>query len=557
MLKSLTINNIVLIEKAEIEFASGLCILSGETGSGKSILLDALGLATGARSNLRLIGNCGEKAQVVAVFNIKNNAKCKEILAENELLNLEDENLLTIRRSISENGGKIFVNDNLISLNLLAKIAENLIEIHGQNDQSNLLNSRFHLEILDNFANNSQSLEKLGKIYKNLREVENKILEIKQQKEKLQREKEYLQHVISELENANILENEEEILLQKKEQLIAKEKILKFLSEVKIYLNEANSNLISAQRSLMRGQNVINNFLPKEVENFEKLNEEIDKNNQSLDSAIDNFDAIISEISGNEDNLEEIEERLFFLRSLARKHSCRIVELNLVIINSKEKLENIAQIEGGEIELEKQQKQLLGQYQETASTLSKSRQQAALILSKKVEDELKFLKMDSVKFLVSLQKNSAEISAIGFESCNFKAAINNNVFDNISKIASGGELSRFMLALKVALLGVNLVPTIIFDEIDTGIGGAVANAVGNRLKKLGENLQVMVVTHQAQIAAKADLHFKVSKIKEKSVVKTLVEKLNSKSSKEEIARMLSGENVSEASIAAAKVLIEG
>jgi DNA repair protein RecN (Recombination protein N) len=557
VLKSLTINNVVLIEKAEIEFASGLCILSGETGSGKSILLDALGLAAGSRSNLHLIGNCGEKAQVAAIFNIKNNAKCKEILAENELLNLEDENLLTIRRIISENSGKIFVNDTLISLNLLAKIAENLIEIHGQHDQSNLLNSRFHLEILDNFANHSQSLEKLGKIYKNLREVENKILEIKQQKEKLQREKEYLQHVISELENSNILENEEEILLQKKEQLIAKEKILKFLSEVKIYLNEANSNLISAQRSLMRGQNVINNFLPKEVENFEKLNEEIDKNNQSLDSAIDNFDAIISEISGNENNLEEIEERLFSLRSLARKHSCRIAELNLVIINSKEKLENIAQIEGNEIDLEKQQKQLFKQYQETASALSKSRQQAALILGKKVEDELKFLKMDSVKFLVSLEKNISEISALGFESCNFKAAINNNVFNNIAKIASGGELSRFMLALKVALLGVNLVPTIIFDEIDTGIGGAVANAVGNRLKKLGESLQVMVVTHQAQIAAKADLHFKVSKIKEKNTVKTLVEKLDSKSSKEEIARMLSGENVSEASIAAAKVLIEG
>lgn len=557
MLKSLTINNIVLIEKAEIEFASGLCILSGETGSGKSILLDALGLAIGARSNLRLIGAYGNKAQIFAYFDLTNNQKCKEILAENDLLNLEDKNSLTIRRSIAENSGKIFVNDIAITLNLLTKIGENLIEIHGQHDQGSLLNNKFHLEILDGFSKNGELLKNLRQTYKNLREVENKIADIAQEKEKLEREKDYLQHVINELENADIAENEEEILLQKKEKLIGSEKILKFLSEVKTYLNEANSNLICAQRNLVRGQNIINNFLPNETDKFEKLNEEIDKNNNSLDAAIDNFDVIISEISNSENNLEEIEERLFLLRALARKHGCKIDELNFIIQTSKEKLVNITEIEGNEIELKKEVRELLEKYHKTALNLSKSRQRNAIELSKKVESELKFLKMDAVKFLVSLEKNKQEVSANGYETCNFKAAINNNNFDNIAKIASGGELSRFMLALKVALLEVNVVPTIIFDEIDTGIGGGVANAVGNRLKKLGESLQVMVVTHQAQIASKADLHFRVNKIKQNSQIKTLVESLDANASKKEIARMLSGENITDASVAAAQALIDG
>lgn len=554
MLKSLAINNIVLIDKAEINFSSGLCILSGETGSGKSILLDALGLAIGFRSNMRLIGEGEKKAQVIAEFDISNNQNCQDLLGENELL--EDKNSLIIRRTISEDSSsKAFVNDVAIGINLLSKIGETLVEIHGQHDQGGLLNPSSHIEILDQFSGNEDLLKNLKKTYKILREVENKISEIRAKKDQIEREKDYLKHVVKELENADIKIGEEEELVTKKDQFLAKEKIIKFLSELKTQLTEANSNLISAQRTSIRHQNIIDNFLSEKLEDFEILNEKIDKTNSDIDAAIENFDDIIKQVAGSEESLEEIEERLFLLRSLARKHGKTVDELALVIDQAKEKLQSISNDEENEIELTKEQKNLEKSYHKFAKELSEKRTKSAVTLAKKVEEELKFLKMEGVKFLVNLNFDNSKISNQGYETTRFTAAINNNNFDDISKIASGGELSRFMLALKVALLGTKSLPTIIFDEIDTGIGGSTADAVGKRLKILAKDLQVLVVTHQAQISSKADTHFKISKTRD-GKVKTIIEKLDDKGRHQEIARMLSGENITDEAFAAAKVLIK-
>jgi DNA repair protein RecN (Recombination protein N) len=571
VLNSLSIQNIVLIDKAEIKFTSDLCILSGETGSGKSILLDALGLAIGFRSNLRLIGNDENKALVAAEFDISKNELCKNILKENDLLDAENQDVVRIRRSISENSAsKVFVNDITIGVNLLSKIGESLVEIHGQHDQRGLLNPSAHLEILDEFARNEILLKNLKKNYGNLKSIEEKIAEINATKEQAEREKDYLEHVVKELENADLKADEENDLVAKKDKLIGKEKILNFLKDLKSHLTEASSQLFLSQKISIRNQNVIDNFLAEKKEDFEKLNEKIDQHSSELDSALSSFDAIMRETANSENNLEEIEERLFFIRSLARKFNVQIEELPKIIFDAKEKLKLISGEEEQASELEKQHSELLKEYQKIADELSERRKKSAKILSKKVEEELKFLKMDGVKFQAQLttydlRKMTEAAGRVifpkelttptGYDRVHFTASINQNSFDDISKIASGGELSRFMLALKVALMDVKSVPTMIFDEIDSGIGGSTADAVGKRLKILSKNLQILVVTHQPQIASKADTHFKISKISDGRKVRTTIEKLNEKNREKEIARMLSGEEVSTEAIAAAKNLI--
>ncbi len=556
MLKFLAIQNIVLIKKAEISFTEGLCILSGETGSGKSILLDALGLAIGFRSNLRLIGSDEEQALVLAEFDITHNDFCKKILQENDLLDGENPHELRIRRVIKENSSsKAYINDVAIGINILAKIGEALVEIHGQHDQRGLLNAGAHIEILDEFAQNQTLLKNLKKSYEKFREIEEKISEINSKKEQAAREKDYLEYVVRELENADVKLDEEEKLVIKKDQLVAKEKIINFINELKTNLVEANSQLFSSQKILIRNKNLVNNFLPENKNDFDKLSENLDNYNEAVELEISRLSDLLREVANSEDNLEEIEERLFLIRGLARKFSCPVNELLKIISDAKEKLKllnNEAEIAS---DLDNQRLAALKDYEEIANELSKKRKKSAIILAKKVEEELQFLKMENVKFLVNFTEQSTLPSPNGIDKVRFTASLNNNNFDDISKIASGGELSRFMLALKVALMGVNSVPTMIFDEIDTGIGGKTANAVGERLKKLSKNLQILVVTHQAQIAAKADTHFKISKSSIDKKVKTTIEKLDEQSRQTEIARMISGEEISQEAIAAARSLI--
>jgi DNA repair protein RecN (Recombination protein N) len=328
----------------------------------------------------------------------------------------------------------------------------------------------------------------------NLKETEEKIAEILAKKEQAQREKDYLEHVVKELANADLRAGEEDELVAKKNQLNGQEKILNFLNDFKSNFTEANSQLISAQRILIRNQHIIDNFLSDKKEEFEKLSEKIDAQTSELDSALSIFDSIIHAITNSENNLEEIEERLFFIRSLARKFNVQIDELPNVILDAQEKLKLISGSEEMEIELENQRSRLSKEYNKIAEELSEKRKKSAKILSAKVEEELKFLKMEGTKFLVEVATDTACRVPTGFNKVRFTASINKNSFDDISKIASGGELSRFMLALKVALMDVKSVPTMIFDEIDTGIGGSTADAVGKRLKILSKNLQILIVT---------------------------------------------------------------
>ncbi len=550
MITSLSIHNVVLIDKAEIQFAPGLCILSGETGSGKSILLDALGLAIGFRANMRLIGLDENKAQVTADFDISKNPGCSEFLAENDLIDSQNPGQLRIRRTISDSSvNKIFVNDNPIGVNLLAKIGEFLVEVHGQHDQRGLLNIASHVEILDEFSGNQKLLGELKINYENLREVEKKIADLNAKKEAALREKDYLEHVVRELENADVKAGEEDDLVSKKELLIGREKIINAANDLKSHLLEANSQLNLAQKVIIRNQ--------KHLEKYSELSDKVDRQISELDSEIEGIESHLRDLFLGENNLEDIEERLFFIRSLARKFGTSVENLSQIIAEAKHKLTLISGDEKSSKDLEIKRSELVAEYKKMASQLSEKRKKSSKILAQKVEEELSFLKMGGVKFEAEVVTSDLQISPSGADKVRFVAAINGGNFDDISKIASGGELSRFMLALKVALLEVKSVPTMIFDEIDTGIGGSTADAVGKRLKTLSTRLQILVVTHQPQIAAKADNHFKINKIFSGNKAKTEIKKLDENEREQEIARMLSGEQISSEAVSAARSLIQG
>ncbi len=557
MLKSLAIQNIVLIDKAEIDFSQnpvGLCILTGETGSGKSILLDAFGLAIGFRSNLRLIGSSENKALVAAEFDISNNDLCKNILQDHDLLDAENPSQLRIRRLIQENSSsKVFVNDQVIGVNLLAQIGETLVEIHGQHDQRGLLNPAFHGIILDEFAGNAAQLRQIKKIYEDLKNCDEKIAALAEKKSQAEREKDYLSYIIKELEDSRLKTGEEEELTTKKEHLSGKEKILNFLNDLKSNMLEANSQLILAQKILLRNQNIVKNYLSDKTEFFENLNDKIDAQNGEIDKATNEVELLAKQLNNNSESLDEIEERLMHLKSLARKFNTTPDNLPQILFDAQDKLKLIEGESESAQNLALEHKKLLAQYQKIAEELSEKRQKSALKLAKKVEEELQFLKMENVKFRVDFTKLE-EYGVSGYDRVKFCASLNKNNFDDIAKIASGGELSRFMLALKVALMEIKSVPTMIFDEIDTGIGGSTADAVGKRLKILSQKLQILVVTHQPQIAAKADLHFRINKIQDSNKIKTVIKKLSEDEKHHEIARMISGEEVTPEAIAAAKKL---
>ncbi len=559
MLKSLSIQNIVLIEKADLDLENkdnnGLYIFSGETGSGKSLLLNAIGLIIGKRALSRYISDSSKKATISATFDITNNQLCQEILKENDLLNDEDPNTIAIRRIIHKSSSnKTYINDQLIGNNLHSQIGQSLVEIHGQFETSNLLSQSNHLSLLDQYAKNDILLDELKEVYSQIRENQQKLAEFEEKKEKYIREKDYIQYVIEELENANILENEEEDLLSKKNSLKNKDTLTSNLASLKKYLASINENIFNAQNIIIKNQDLFNETFQESSDQINNLNDELDNFSVKIDSEVSLINNLVRDLQSENYDIKEIEERLFEIKNLSRKYNVNSNELERIKQESLAKLQTLESEDQIIDEIKQKITRLTAKYDEICDKLHKKRIESAKKLAKNVEDELKFLKMSSVKFKIDINHDKDQISETGKDKAKFLSAINSDKFDSITKIASGGELSRFMLALKISLMNTKSTPTLIFDEIDTGIGGNTANAVGDRLSKLAKNFQIFVVTHQPQIAAKSDLHFCIKKEKINNKVKTTIEKLDKNCQYKEVARMISGEKITEESLAAAKKL---
>ena len=560
MLESLSINNIVLIDKLNIQLSKGLCVLTGETGSGKSILLDALGLAIGYRSNSRLLRSGEEKGSVIAVFNIKNNQKCKDQLKE---LDIGFDDSIIIRRILFNDGrSKAFINDVQVTQSFLENIGETLLEIHGQNEQMGLLNSSVHRGILDEFGGLIEKQKVVAGVFNKMKTAKDKLNELITQKDSIEKEQDYLRHITNEIEALNLKQDEEQELSDKRNLMMNKEKVLNVLNDVKNSLegqggNSVEKGISSAQHSLSRGIGLGDNLFEEGKNAFEEIVDYLDKANENINEATYRIEKIFDNLGFDGESLESVEERLFAIRGLARKLN---VQPNMLLDLKVELDKKLEMLENQDIfmaDLEKELNGLRAQFLKEATELSNSRKQTAKKLAQELMQELTPLKMEKTVFDTEFKElNEENWNRYGIDSVRFIASTNPGMpMNELSKIASGGELSRFMLALKVVLSQVNSVPTMIFDEIDTGISGAVAEAVGERLKKLGQNLQVLVVTHHAQVASKGNYHLKVKKEQQTDKTITIVDVLSGNDRVNEIARMFSGEIITDEALRVAEKMI--
>ncbi|HSQ98068.1 MAG TPA: DNA repair protein RecN [Rickettsiales bacterium] len=559
MLESLSINNIVLIDNLNLQLSKGLCVLTGETGSGKSILLDALGLAIGYRSNSRLLRSGEEKGSVIAVFNITNNQKCKDRLKE---LDIEFDDNIIIRRILFNDGkSKAFINDVQVTQSFLENVGNTLLEIHGQNEQIGLLNSSMHREILDEFGGLVGKQMVVAGIFEKMKTAKEKLNELITQKDNIEKEQDYLKHIINEIEVLNLKQDEEQELSDKRNLMMNKEKVLNVLNDVKNSLEGQNSvekGILSAQHTLSRGVGLGNNLFEEGKNAFEEIIEYLYKANESISEATYKIDKIFDNLGFDGESLESVEERLFAIRGLARKLNVQPNMLLDLKVELDKKLEILENQDVFMADLQKELNGLRTQFLQEAKELSELRKQTAKRLAQELMLELAPLKMEKTVFDTEFKElNEDNWNRYGIDSIRFIASTNPGMpMNELSKIASGGELSRFMLALKVVLSQVNSVPTMIFDEIDTGISGAVAEAVGDRLKKLGQNLQVLVVTHHAQVASKGNYHLKVKKEQQTDKTTTMVDVLGGDDRVKEVARMFSGEVITDEALRVAEKMIK-
>jgi len=559
MLVSLSVRDVVLIKKLDLCFDSGFSSLTGETGAGKSIIMDALGLILGKRSENRLIRKGENLAIVTAEFNVPDSHKVKQYVRD---LGIDIEKEFILRRQIYSNGrSQSYLNDQIISLNSMKKIGLMLVEIHGQNSKQGLLDNSTHVGVLDTWAGLKEYVDEVSKAYLSFIEATRVLDQTKLELENLKREKESIESDLEEINILNIQDNEELELIEKRKFMFNSEKISSALNKINLNLlgdEESKSikdRIESAKQSLsdvtsITGDRLINlgNALNRVSIEIAEVETEI-KNSESF-------------LNFNINDLEEIESRIFALRQLARKHAVsKIEELKDIKCNLEDKLSKIYENSDQISNLSKNKSISEKDFKVKVKNLSVKRNQAAIILGKAINNEFPALKLNDAKFRVKIENfDEKNWGKQGAERVLFEIESNKgNGYDSIAKIASGGELSRIMLALKASLISAEKEfsnkRTLIFDEVDSGVGGAVAHAVGQRLSDLGNNLQVLAVTHQPQVAARANNHLKVDKTDINNDIQTTVEILNEDGRLEELARMLSGEKITDAARKAAKSLL--
>lgn len=553
MLKSLSIRNVVLIDKLDMDLQRGFTVLSGETGAGKSILLDALGLLLGNRADVGMIRNGCDKLVVSGCFEVfDKNGKLEELCCEHDLDFSRD---IIISRSLNNDGrGKIFFNDQPITQKLLKEIGGYLVEVHGQFDNQGLLNPETHLEVLDNYGEYSQARANTKEAYIRYKQAQKAYNELQEKVTEAQKEEESLRHWVKEFEVINPQENEKEELEKLRFRLMNSEKLLDNFNQAH---NSLQGQTISVRESLRQAQTAIARANGMSENKYAGIYELLDTALINAEEAAEEISSALSDISLNQHDINEVEERLFALKDLARKHRVEIEELPSVWRNMEDKLNKLDKSAVDLSALKKAVADAKDNYLLKAELLHEERVITAKRLDEKMQAELPSLKMEKARFVTEITpKAEANWDDKGIDDVCFMISTNvGTSLSSLNKIASGGELARLMLALKVNLGESSKIETMVFDEVDSGIGGAVAQAVGEKLAKLGKTMQVLVVTHSPQVAACSANHYKVSKQVRGENTLTTVQMLNDDEKREEIARMLAGEIISDEARAAAKVLI--
>jgi DNA repair protein RecN (Recombination protein N) len=551
MLQSLSIRDVVLIERLDLSFESGLTVLTGETGAGKSILLDSLGLALGARAESGLVRHGAEQAGVTAAFDLPSTHAAFALLAEQ---GITADGELVVRRVLNSDGrSRAFVNDQPVSVGLLRQLGDTLVEIHGQFESHSLLNPATHRGVLDAFGGLEERLIKVSTTYRSWREATKLRSEAERTLRQAREEEESLRHAVNEISAIAPKPGEEAELAEKRSRLMHAEKLIEGMNAALAALERngaVESNLRQAQKALERVADKAGGQLKGAIGALERATMETAEALAQLEKAS-------AEIDLDPRHLEEIEERLFALRDLARKHGVEVSGLVKLAEDLKKRLEAVMDGEEGLARLARAESAAREAYLVAARDLSKARQAAAKGLNAAVAAELPPLKLDRAQFITKIDElEESAWGEGGLDGVSFLIATNPGAPPGpLAKIASGGELARFMLALKVVLAGTSPVESLVFDEVDSGIGGAVAAAVGDRLARLADKLQVMVVTHSPQVAARGGRHFHVAKSVKQGKTLTEVAPLHDNARQEEIARMLSGAAITDEARAAALKLL--
>lgn len=555
MLVSLSIRNVVLIDRLDLTFDRGLCVLTGETGAGKSILLDALGLALGARADSALLRGGAAQASVAAVFEVPAGHPLHDRLAA-QGLEAED-SLIVLRRVLGRDGrSRAFVNDQPVSAGLLRSLGETLVEIQGQFEAQGLLDAAGHRALVDAHGGLAARSAAVAERWRAWHDAETARESAAQELAQASREDAFLRHAVAEIEALDPQPGEEAALTAERSFLMNSEKLAAALTAALGGLEGgdgggAEDALAAAQRHLARVADQAGGRL-------DPVLAALDRAAAETAEALAQLHSVAADIEHDSGRSEAVEERLFALRELARKHGVEAEDLTTL---RDDMAARVAAIEHGDArlaDLARQAEAARGAYLEAAEALSKARRRAAAALDKAVNEELPPLKLDKARFATRIERlEESGWGPQGLDRVVFELATNpGSPPGPLARIASGGELARFLLALKVVLAEIGSADTLVFDEVDAGVGGAVAHAVGERLERLGRDRQVLVVTHSPQVGARGTQHWRVYKESAGNRAVTRADVLGSAERREEIARMLSGARITEEARAAAGRLIE-
>jgi DNA repair protein RecN (Recombination protein N) len=552
MLIRLSIRDIVLIDRLDIDFDAGLSVLTGETGAGKSILLDSFALALGARGDSDLVRQGAEQGQVTAAFDVPEDHPAWAILKENDIPANDD--LILRRVQFADGRTRAFLNDQPVAVQVLRSVGSALVEIHGQHDDRALVDTATHRRLLDAFGSLEAEVAEVARLWAIRREAEQQVARHRAEVERAQREADWLRHAADELTQLAPEPGEETLLAERRTGMMQAEKVAEDLREAQAVVSGTGSPvpaLAAAVRRLERRSAQAPGFIDPAVK-------ALDAALTALDEASHHIDRALATAAFDPHVLERIEERLFALRAAGRKYNAPVDQLAAL---SARYAADLALLDAGTARLaglEKEAAAAIERYTKAAVALSGRRRDVAATLDKAVNGELKPLKLDQARFSTAITTVHDTPGPDGIDRVEFWVRTNPGTQPGpLMKVASGGELARFMLALKVVIADRGSAPTLVFDEIDTGVGGAVADAIGARLARLAKRVQVLAVTHAPQVAARADHHYLITKdaLAKGKRIATRIAELETERRREEIARMLAGAEITVEARAAAERLM--
>ena len=550
MLDHLQVKNLVVVEDLSVDFKSGMTVITGETGAGKSILIQALSLVAGGRSDASLVRSGASKAEIVATFSLSSNTDLRPFL---ESLDLESDNECILRRVLASDGkSRSYVNGSNVPLSTLREVGSYLIDMHGQNEHQLLLRANHHRLLLDDYAGTQKQCEELNKIVNNYQRIRNEVDDLQNNNSLVESQKELVSHQLNEFTQAEMSQEELDTIEEdfkvssNASQLVGK--ISKILDSLD---NESGVN-----NSLIEGESVVSQS--KELDSrLEAIHSLLSGAQLQVQESIYDLTDYLSKISSQEDNSDLLSSRINLLHDLGRKHNCSIQDLLAVQLSLEEKLDALESSNEKIDMLLLEQAKLEGVYYEKAEVLSSKRLSASKSLSKEVTELMQLLGMPGSEIIFNIKSSESPVKLNGMEEIVILTKTNaGQDLKPLGKVASGGELSRISLALSVITSKTELTPSVVFDEVDVGISGSVAEIVGQMLKKLSSRYQIICVTHLAQVAAQGQDHMKVLKTQKNGSTFTQVNSLNSKERTDEIARILGGIKISEKTRMAAEEMIK-